>query len=297
MDAKYLDFIPTGDIYLFNTGAAQKAWLCYGCRYIPELNAHRFIVWAPNAGAVSLVGDFNGWNREATPMEQVEGGAWVCFVEGLRENALYKYCVTGRDGKQVLKSDPFATFSQNGEETASIVWNGGSYQWTDKAYMKKREKRQHLSQPMSIYEVHLGSWKDVGYNKAQYRLMGEALAAYCKDMGYTHVEMMPVSEYPYDGSWGYQVTGYYAPTSRYGNPDDFKCMVDTLHAAGIGVIIDWVPAHFPKDEHGLARFDGTNQFECKEQRMAEHPDWGTLIFDYASNQVQSFLISSACLFF
>ena len=297
MDAKYLDFIPTGDIYLFNTGAAQKAWLCYGCRYIPELNAHRFIVWAPNAGAVSLVGDFNGWNREATPMEQVEGGAWVCFVEGLRENALYKYCVTGRDGKQVLKSDPFATFSQNGEETASIVWNGGSYQWTDKAYMKKREKRQHLSQPMSIYEVHLGSWKDVGYDKAQYRLMGEALAAYCKDMGYTHVELMPVSEYPYDGSWGYQVTGYYAPTSRYGNPDDFKCMVDTLHAAGIGVIIDWVPAHFPKDEHGLARFDGTNQFECKEQRMAEHPDWGTLIFDYASNQVQSFLISSACLFF
>ena len=297
MDAKYLDFIPTGDIYLFNIGAAQKAWLCYGCRYIPELNAHRFIVWAPNARAVSLVGDFNGWNREATPMELLEGGAWVCFVEGLHENALYKYCVTGKDGKQVLKSDPFATFSQNGEETASIVWNGGSYQWTDKAYMKKRAKRQHLSQPMSIYEVHLGSWKDVGYEKAQYRLMGEALAAYCKDMGYTHVELMPVSEYPYDGSWGYQVTGYYAPTSRYGNPDDFKCMVDTLHAAGIGVIIDWVPAHFPKDEHGLARFDGTNQFECKEQRMAEHPDWGTLIFDYASNQVQSFLISSACLFF
>ena len=271
MDAKYLDFIPTGDIYLFNTGAAQKAWLCYGCRYIPELNAHRFIVWAPNAGAVALVGDFNGWNREATPMEQVEGGAWVCFVEGLRENALYKYCVTGRDGKQVLKSDPFATFSQNGEETASIVWNGGSYQWTDKAYMKKREKRQHLSQPMSIYEVHLGSWKDVGYDKAQYRLMGEALAAYCKDMGYTHVEMMPVSEYPYDGSWGYQVTGYYAPTSRYGNPDDFKCMVDTLHAAGIGVIIDWVPAHFPKDEHGLARFDGTNQFECKSSAWPSIP--------------------------
>ena len=297
MDAKYLDFIPTGDIYLFNIGEAQKAWLCYGCRYIPELNAHRFIVWAPNAKAVSLVGDFNGWNREATPMELVEGGAWVCFVEGLQENALYKYCVTGKDGKQVLKSDPFATFSQNGEETASIVWNGGSYQWTDKAYMKKREKRQHLSQPMSIYEVHLGSWKDVGYEKAQYRLMGEALAAYCKDMGYTHVELMPVSEYPYDGSWGYQVTGYYAPTSRYGNPDDFKCMVDTLHAAGIGVIIDWVPAHFPKDAHGLARFDGTNQFECKEQRMAEHPDWGTLIFDYASNQVRSFLISSACLFF
>ncbi len=297
MDAKYLDYIPAGDIYLFNTGKAQKAWLCYGCRYVPEVNAHRFILWAPNAKAVSLVGDFNGWDRGATPMEPMEGGVWVCFVEGLYDNALYKYCVTQADGRQVLKSDPFAAFSQNGKDTASIVWNGGCYQWTDKEYLKKRAKRNPLSEPMSIYEVHLGSWKDLGYEKAQYRLLGEALAAYCKDMGYTHVELMPVSEYPYDGSWGYQVTGYYSPTSRYGNPDDFKCMVDTLHAAGIGVIIDWVPAHFPKDEHGLARFDGTNLFECKEQRMAEHPDWGTLIFDYGSNQVQSFLISSACLFF
>lgn len=297
MDAKYLDYIPQGDIYLFNIGAAQKAWLCYGCHFVPELNAHRFIVWAPNAKAVSLVGDFNGWNSEATPMELIDGGVWVCFVEGLSENALYKYCVVQKNGKKVLKSDPFASFSQNGEDTASIVWNGGSYKWNDRAYMRKRAKRRHLSEPMSIYEVHLGSWKDLGYEKAQYRLMGESLAAYCKDMGYTHVELMPVTEYPYDGSWGYQVTGYYAPTSRYGNPDDFKFMVDTLHAAGIGVIIDWVPAHFPKDEHGLACFDGTNLFECKEQRMAEHPEWGTLIFDYGSDQVQSFLISSACLFF
>jgi 1,4-alpha-glucan branching enzyme len=297
MDSKYLDYIPKGDIYLFNIGQAQKAWLCYGCHYIPELNAHRFIVWAPNARAVSVVGDFNGWNTEANPMERVEGEAWVCFVEGLSANALYKYCVTGADGKQVWKSDPFAAFSQNGEETASIVWNGGDYKWHDKKYLAKRSQTHHQSQPMSIYEVHLGSWKDLGYDKPQYRLLGEALADYCKDMDYTHVELMPVSEYPYDGSWGYQVTGYYAPTSRYGNPDDFKCLVDTLHAAGIGVIIDWVPAHFPKDEHGLARFDGTNLFECKEQRMAEHPDWGTLIFDYASKQVQSFLVSSACLFF
>lgn len=297
MDAKYMDYIPQGDIYLFNIGAAQKAWLCYGCHFVPELKAHRFIVWAPNAKAVSLVGDFNGWNSEATPMEPMDGGVWVCFVEGLSENALYKYCVVQKNGKKVLKADPFAAFSQNGENTASIVWNGGSYKWSDRAYMKKRAKRRHLSEPMSIYEVHLGSWKDLGYEKAQYRLMGESLAAYCKEMGYTHVELMPVTEYPYDGSWGYQVTGYYAPTSRYGNPDDFKCMVDTLHAAGIGVIIDWVPAHFPKDEHGLACFDGTNLFECKEQRMAEHPEWGTLIFDYGSDQVQSFLISSACLFF
>lgn len=297
MDAKYLDFIPQGDIYLFNTGKAQKAWLCFGCHYVPELGAHRFIVWAPNAQKVSLVGDFNGWDREATPMELMEGGVWVCFVEGLKQNDLYKYCVTQSSGKQVLKSDPFAMFSQNGEETASIVWDGGNFLWSDTAYMKKRKRLRPLNEPMSIYEVHLGSWKDLGYDKPQYRLMGEALADYCKDMGFTHVELMPITEYPYDGSWGYQVTGYYAPTSRYGDPDDFKCMIDTLHRAGIGVLIDWVPAHFPRDEHGLACFDGTNLYECKEQRMAEHPDWGTLIFDYGSDQVQSFLISSACLFF
>ena len=296
MDEKFLKFIPTDDVYLFNTGNARKAWLCYGCCYIPELNAHRFIVWAPNAKAVSLVGDFNGWDRYATPMEKMDGGIWATFVEGLPECALYKYCVTAQNGNQVLKADPFAAFSQWGMDTASIVWNGGNFKWNDTRYLNKRAKQDFLTTPMSIYEVHPGSWKNLDGN-ITYHSLADALADYCVEMGFTHVEIMPVTEYPYPASWGYQVTGYFAPTSRYGNPDDFKYFVDRLHKAGIGVIMDWVPAHFPKDEHGLAYFDGTAQFECKEKRMAEHPDWGTLIFDYSSNQVQSFLISSACKFF
>lgn len=296
MDAKHMKHIPADDVYLFNTGTARKAWLCYGCRYVPELKEHRFIVWAPNAASVSLVGDFNGWDRAATPMEKLEGGIWAVFVPGLQEGALYKYCVTHSDGKQVLKADPFAAWSQWGEETASKVWNGGKFRWSDSTYMRRRAKRNFMTEPMSVYEVHPGSWKELD-GGVNYRNLADALADYCADMGYTHVELMPVTEYPYDGSWGYQVTGYYAPTSRYGTPDDFKYFVNRLHMAGLGLIMDWVPAHFPKDEHGLAMFDGSPLFECKERRMAEHPEWGTLIFDYASDQVQSFLVSSACKFF
>lgn len=297
MDKKYLDFVPQADVYLFNSGKAQKAWLCYGCRYIPELDAHRFIVWAPNARSVSLVGNFNFWDRSATFMERLEGGVWACFVEGLCNGELYKYCVTGADGGQVLKADPFAAFSQNGSETASIVWDGVDYEWRDGDYMQRRHGRDFMTEPMSIYELHPGSWRSLEPDRPLYRALADALTEYCRDMGYTHVEIMPVTEYPYDGSWGYQVTGYYAPTSRYGTPEDFKYLVDTLHTAGIGLIMDWVPAHFPKDEHGLARFDGTPLFECSEKRMAEHPEWGTLIFDYSSPQVRSFLVSSACKFF
>ena len=297
MESACLRHIPQEDIYLFNTGNAKKAWLCFGCRYIPELNAHRFTVWAPNAQRVSLVGSFNGWDRDAMPMEKIEGGVWVCFAEGIENGALYKYCVTGADGRQILKSDPFAAYSQTGSETASIVWNGGDFRWGDWEYMQCRAKRDFMTQPMSIYELHLGSWKNMPGERPMYRELADALADYCTDMGYTHIEIMPVTEYPLDASWGYQVTGYYAPTSRYGDPDDFKYFVDRLHEAGLAVIMDWVPAHFPKDEHGLRRFDGTPLFECKEARMAEHPEWGTMIFDYASDQVQSFLVSSACLFF
>lgn len=296
MDAKYLKHIPEEDIYLFNTGEARKAWLCYGCRYIPELDAHRFIVWAPNARSVSLVGDFNGWDKAAAPMEKLEGGVWAIFMKGLCEGQKYKYCVDGADGRQVLKADPFAAFSEWGEQTASIIWNGGSFHWRDKNYLDRRAKSDFMRSPMSIYEVHPGSWRSFE-GGVTYRNLADSLADYCRDMGFTHVELMPITEYPYDGSWGYQVTGYYAPTSRYGSPDDFKYFVDRMHRAGIGVIIDWVPAHFPKDEHGLACFDGSPMFECWERRMAEHPDWGTLIFDYASKQVQSFLVSSACKFF
>ncbi|MBQ9248731.1 MAG: 1,4-alpha-glucan branching protein GlgB [Oscillospiraceae bacterium] len=296
MDAQHLKHIPRDDIYLFNTGNARKAWLCFGCRYVPELEAHRFLVWAPNARAVSLVGDFNGWDWGATPMEKLEGGVWAVFLEGLQDGQRYKYCVTGADGREVLKADPFAAYSQCGMETASMVWTERGYPWTDGTYMKKRAQRNFMSSPMSIYELHPGSWQ-IPEGGVNYRWLADSLAEYCVDMGYTHVELMPVTEYPYDGSWGYQVTGYYAPTSRYGSPDDFRYFVDKLHSVGLGVIMDWVPAHFPKDEHGLAMFDGTPLFECKERRMAEHPEWGTLIFDYASDQVQSFLVSSACKFF
>ena len=294
MDERHAAFIPRDDIYLFNTGHARKAWLCFGCRWINELQEFRFVVWAPNARSVSLIGDFNGWSDQY--MEAVEGGVWVCFSKDASVGNHYKYRIVGADGNTVLKADPFAAWSENRAETASIVWDGGHYIWQDSSFMDKRRSFNFMKEPMSIYELHLASWKKPECGLT-YRSIGEELAEYCKKMEYTHVELMPITEYPYDGSWGYQVTGYYAPTSRYGTPDDFRYFVDTLHRAGIGVIMDWVPAHFPKDEHGLRMFDGTPLFECKEKRMAEHPEWGTLIFDYASNQVQSFLISSACLFY
>ena len=291
------EYIPRDDIYLFNTGNAEKAWLCFGCNWVEELEMHRFIVWAPNAGRVSLVGDFNGWNPDADVMESFEGGVWYVFKSGLEDGSLYKFCIDGADGKRVLKSDPFAASNQCGADTASIVWTDSSYRWKDGKYLAKRAESSFMTVPMSIYEVHAGAWKHFPMDRPIYRNLADELSEYCKKMGYTHVELMPVTEYPFDGSWGYQVSGYYAPTSRYGTPDDFKYFVDTMHAAGIGVIMDWVPAHFPKDAHGLACFDGSPLYECKEKRMAEHPEWGTLIFDYASDQVQSFLVSSACKFF
>ena len=297
MDKRFLKFIPRDDIYLFNTGNAEKAWLCFGCNWIKELKMHRFVVWAPNAKRVSVVGDFNGWNVDADILEPYEGGVWVGFKEGLKDGDLYKFCIDGADGKRVLKSDPFAAYSECGIRTASVVFTSDKYKWHDGKFLEKRSRNNFMTSPMSIYEIHAGAWRHFAQEGPIYRNLADELSVYCKEMGYTHVELMPITEYPFDGSWGYQVSGYYAPTSRYGNPDDFKYFVDTMHRAGISVIMDWVPAHFPKDEHGLARFDGSPQFECKEKRMAEHPEWGTLIFDYASDQVKSFLISSACKFF
>ncbi len=296
MDKSLKDkYLPQDDVFLFNTGDARKAWLLLGCRYLPEIKMHRFVVWAPNAEEVSLVGDFNGWETDATPMEKC-GTMWVCFVGGLNNGDLYKYCVTQKGGKKVFKSDPFARWSQTGLDTASKVWTG-SFKWSDGKYMDRRSRRDAFTQPMSIYELHLGSWKTEPDGSVNYVKAAHELADYCTDMGYTHIELLPLTEYPFPGSWGYQVTGYYAPTSRYGTPDEFAEFIDILHNAGIGVIMDWVPAHFPRDEHGLALFDGTRLFECKEKRMADHPEWGTLIFDYAMPEVQSFLISSACCFF
>ena len=286
-------YLPRDDVFLFNTGSAEKAWLLFGCNYIDELNAHRFVVWAPNARAVSLVGDFNSWDKAATPMTR-HGGIWYCFVPGLKSGDLYKLCITRADGSEVLKSDPFAKWSQSGSETASRVWTG-SHRWRDGDYIAMRSKQNVFTKPMSIYELHLGSWRHS--ESVNYASIAPELAEYCAEMGFTHIELLPVTEYPFPGSWGYQVTGYYAPTSRYGSPDDFAEFIDIMHEHGIGVIMDWVPAHFPRDEHGLALFDGTRLFECKEERMASHPEWGTLIFDYPMPEVRSFLISSACMFF
>ena len=292
MDSKLMQYIPQDDIYLFNTGNAQKAWLCFGCRYIPEIGLHRFLVWAPNAQAVSLVGDFNGWDPFATPMERVEGGVWAVFIENIGLGGLYKYAVTQADGRTVYKADPFASWGQNGSQTASMVYDE-RFEWTDKDYMARRAHRDFMHRPMSIYEVHAGSWKAFSYERAQYRDLADMLADYCKEMGYTHVELMPLMEFPFDASWGYQVTGYYAPTSRYGRPEDFAYLIDRLHQAGIQVILDFVPAHFPKDSYGLGEFDGSPLYESADPLRAEYPEWGTFAFDHGKPEVRSFLISSA----
>lgn len=289
--------LPREALDRFHSGQSCDAWRIFG-NHPTDSGATRFAVWAPNAKSVSLVGDFNEWRAGITPMTREADGTWTCEIEGLAQGALYKYAVVGADGQTVFKADPFAAHNETPPASASRVWSIEGYRWNDSAYLKKRAAHNIFAAPMSIYELHLGSWMRYDDGKTMtYRDTADKLAEYCADMGYTHVELLPVTEYPYDGSWGYQVTGYFAPTSRYGTPQDFMYLVDTLHRAGVGIIIDWVPAHFPRDAFGLARFDGTNLYECKEQRMAEHPEWGTLIFDYAMPEVQSFLVSSAMLFF
>ena len=259
---------------------------------------HRFAVWAPHAREVSVVGDFNGWDGYAHPMWRRDDEIWVTFIPGLKNGDIYKYRVVGEDWNTVLKADPFAFHAETGPATGSKIWDIEGYEWTDSDYMEKRRGKDSVHAPMSIYEMHMGSWrKKDGEVFPNYRRVADELVEYLKYMHYTHVELLPITEYPYDGSWGYQVTGFFAPTSRYGTPQDFMYFVDKLHSEGIGVIIDWVPAHFPRDEHGLRMFDGAPCYECSEQRMAEHPDWGTMIFDYSRPQVQSFLTSSAMFFF
>ena len=262
-----------------------------------EGDGWRFRVWAPNARSVSLVGDMNGWNPAADPMTRDDFGIWSLYRAGIQEGAVYKYAVTGPNGAVVLKADPFAFHAETGPATGSKVWDIGGFSWSDRAWMTRRKKRDIHRQPVNIYEVHLGSWRRrEGETYPNYRNIAPELADYCNQMGYTYVEFLPLTEYPYEGSWGYQVTGYYAPTSRYGTPQDFMALVDTLHRAGIGVILDWVPAHFPRDSHGLARFDGTPLYEYADTRLGEHPDWGTLVFDFASPDVRAFLMSSALFF-
>ncbi len=253
-----------------------------------------FRVWAPNAESVSVVGDFNDWNSDAHFMRRTNGGIWEAFVEGLSEYANYKYAVRTKDGRTVLKSDPYAHHFETAPDTASKVYDLSGYEWQDADWQQKQQQTDIYASPVNIYEVHLGSWRrHQDGNCYNYVDIAKQLAEYVKEMGYTHVELMPITEYPFDGSWGYQVSGYFAPTSRYGTPKDFMQFVDILHQNGIGVILDWVPAHFPKDEFGLYRFDGAPCYEYADPRKGEHKEWGTVVFDYARPEVMSFLVSSA----
>ena len=257
-----------------------------------------FAVWAPNAKNVSVVGEFNDWNLERDRMERQEPlGIYVKFVPEAKEGQLYKFCIETQKGELLYKADPFANYAELRPGTASRITDLSRIRWTDDAWMKARKTWNHKKNPMSIYEVHMGSWmrhpgrEDEGFYT--YREFAKAIVKYVKEMGYTHVELMGIAEHPFDGSWGYQVTGYYAPTSRYGSPEDFAYLVDLLHKNNIGVILDWVPAHFPKDAHGLADFDGTPTFEYADPRLGEHPDWGTKVFDYGKAEVRNFLIANA----
>ncbi len=275
--------------------SAYRAYEYLGCHR--QEAGFVFRVWAPNAQRVSVVGDFNGWDDTAAPMGRDQDGFWVGEVPGAQLGQVYKYAVFGADGRRVLKADPFALHAETGPATGSKIWDIGDYTWEDREWMAQRPFRKVRSEPMNIYEVHLGSWRiREGETFPNYKNIAPVLADYCQKMGYTHVELLPITEYPFVGSWGYQVTGYYAPTSRYGTPQDFMAFVDILHRAGIGVIVDWVAAHFPRDEHGLARFDGTPLYEYSDPRMGEHREWGTMVFDYGSADVRGFLISSAMFF-
>ena len=257
-----------------------------------------FAVWAPHAASVSLVGDFNNWEPESHPMTLLEtSGIYEIFVPGLKEGNLYKFAIVTQTGKLLFKADPYARSAEFRPGTASAVASDTPYKWSDSAWLQKRRTTNPREAAMSIYEVHLGSWRKKDREEKNgfytYREAAVELAEYVKDMGYTHVELMGIAEHPFDGSWGYQVTGYYAPTSRYGTPEDFQYFVNYLHKKGIGVILDWVPAHFPRDAHGLADFDGQALYEYADPRKGEHPDWGTKVFDYGKHEVSNFLIANA----
>jgi len=253
-----------------------------------------FAVWAPNASRVSVIGNFNHWDgREHSMRLRGSSGIWELFIPNLVEGEVYKFEIRTQHGELLEKTDPYAQQMELRPNTASLVHNCKKYTWNDKAWMQQRAEKNALEEAMSIYEVHLGSWRRNGEEYLSYRESAHQLVEYCQWMGYTHIELMPITEYPFDGSWGYQVVGYFAPTSRFGTPDDFRYFVDYCHQHGIGVLLDWVPAHFPKDSHGLARFDGTALYEHEDPRLGEHKDWGTYIFNFGRNEVRNFLIASA----
>ena len=278
-------------LYLFGEGTNYLSYKMLGAHKIAS--GTRFALWAPNAKRVSLSGDFNSWTTKGYELEKIgTTGVWYGVFSDIVEGMLYKYAVLGADNKTVLKSDPFAFSSELRPKTASIVHDLSGYEWHDGDWQKSKKRPYH--RPMNIYEVHLGSWKRKAngsfYNYREYAKM---LTEYLLDMNYTHLELLPLTEHPYDGSWGYQVTGYFCATSRYGSPEDLKFLIDECHAKGIGVIMDWVPAHFPRDRHGLYMFDGSPTFEYADARLGEHKDWGTMVFDYSKKEVVSFLMSSA----
>ena len=295
-------FITEFDQYLFGQGTHYDLYNKLGAHpmTVDEEEGVYFAVWAPNAAAVSIVGDFNEWDENATPMERLDPlGIYQIFLTGIKVGDIYKYCVTAQDGKKTLKADPYGFQAELRPNNASVVADISDFKWHDSRWMKKREKFDDKKNPMFVYEVHPGSWKkheqteedeDGFYN---YREIAHELAAYVKDMGYTHVELMGIAEHPFDGSWGYQVTNYFAPTSRHGSPEDFQYFMDYMHEHNIGVILDWGPAHFTRDAFGLAEFDGTCLYEYADPRKGEHPDWGTKVFDYGKTEVQNFLICNA----
>ena len=288
------------DQYLFGQGNHYEIYKKLGAHKVKKGKKEGvyFAVWAPHARSVSVVGDFNEWNMEANPMVREEPlGIYTCFIPDVQEYALYKFCVETFQGEFVFKADPFGNYAELRPGTASRIADLTKIAWTDNVWLENRKTWKHTEQPMSIYEAHIGSWKrhpgreDEGFYN--YREFAKECVKYLKDMGYTHVELIGIAEHPFDGSWGYQVIGYFAPTSRYGTPEDFAWMVNYFHRNKIGVILDWVPAHFPRDIHGLADFDGTPTYEYADPKKGEHPDWGTKIFDYGKNEVRNFLISNA----
>ena len=283
-------------IYLFRQGNNMEAYRYFGA-HLCEQDGQAgvvFRVWAPHAKAVSVVGDFNSWEPAANPMQKIDDGIWEGFVPGMKQYDVYKFCVTTPSDEQIFKADPYAFHAETRPANGSKVYDIGGYAWGDAEWEAAQKKKDTINGPMLIYELHAGSWKmkadGVPYNYAE---LADELIPYIQEMGYTHVELLPITEYPFDGSWGYQVTGYFAPTSRYGTPHDFMAFVDKLHRAGIGVILDWVPAHFPKDGYGLYMFDGAPCYEDPNPRRGEHKEWGTMVFNYGMPEVQSFLISSA----
>ncbi len=285
------------DLFLYGKGTHYRTYEKFGAHLLEEdgKKGVYFAVWAPNAQHVSVIGSFNNWEAWIHPMTPIgNSGVWELFIPGVKEGDQYKFEIKGPDGFWAQKADPYAFAAELRPRTASVVCDLSRYQWNDAAWIEQRAQTKWHERPISVYEVHLGSWKrQDGWRWLTYRELAEQMIPYVKEMGYTHIELMPIAEHPFDGSWGYQTSGYYAPTSRFGSPDDFRYFVDCCHQAGLGIILDWVPAHFPKDAHGLGYFDGTHLYEHSDPRQGEHMDWGTLIFNYGRNEVSGFLLSNA----